>query len=278
MFSGATFFAKLAMLGSDVNGLQIAFVRFVVGLLVAIVYVRRTGISLRPKKLRYVALRAITNTIAVMFLFAGIQFTTVTNANMLNMTYPVFVFMVAPFVTGERTRLLNYLFLAITAAGIYMVVCPDFSSVNPGDLLALSSGVAAGFAISFLRQARKYDDSGLILFYLMAIGLPLSFVLALPGFVVPEGLSLLWVVLSASLAVAGQWSLTIGYRHIEATSGALVSASRIPLAAMLGISFLGESAGMSIIVGGVLIFAALAGVSLTGRRELSTIEGIGEDG
>ena len=54
--------------------------------------------------------------------------------------------------------------------GIYLVIFPDFSNINKGDMIGLLSGIFAAFAIITLSVAREYDSTVLIVFYLMAIG------------------------------------------------------------------------------------------------------------
>jgi drug/metabolite transporter (DMT)-like permease len=266
-FSGGSVFAKMAMTGTDVTGLQVVFFRFLIGLVVTAIYMVSKRISFRPNNIKYVSMRAVTNSAAAILLFTGIQLTTVTNANMLNMTYPVFVFVIAPFLNREENRPVHYLYLVLTIAGAFMVINPSMQGVNTGDIIALLSGIVAGFAISSLREARKYDHSMLILFYLMLLGTPVSLALAAPVFVVSPGAGVWWLILAAaSSVVAGQIFLTVGFRYVSAAAGSLVTATRIPMAAALGITFLGDPLNATIIAGGLLILVSLVGVSLSGSQ------------
>ena len=259
-FSVSTVFAKYANQRYGIPGVEIVFVRFVVGLLVATSCMVYRGQSFRPRNPRLVLLRAATNTAAVLLFFTGIQYTTVTNANTLSMTYPLFVAVMAPLLNRERSRPRVYLFLVVTMVGAYLVISPEFRGVNLGDLSALLSGLVAGVAISSLREARKYDDTALILFYLMALGTPLCLVLMLPFFVLPSAGACGLMLLSAVCAVGGQFSLTAGYRHIDAARGAIVTAMRIPVAAVLGITLFADPLDARMALGAVLILGSLIGL------------------
>ncbi|MFP4067429.1 MAG: DMT family transporter [Spirochaetota bacterium] len=265
LFAGTTVFVKLAAELGDVSGRTAAFVRFLFGLLVVAVYFGVQRRSLLPRKPRWVVLRVTANTLAVVLFFSGIELTTVTSANMLNMTYPVFVFAVAPLINREPTPRVYYLFLTLTLAGIWLVLFPaegaGFSEINAGDLLALGSAGAAAVAISALREARKHDDSPLILFYLFLFGTMASFFVMLPGFRIPPAGAAGALLGVGFCAFAGQLTLTVGYRYISAAGGSIVSAARIVFAAVLGTLVFADPLGWKTILGGTLIVMSLLGVS-----------------
>lgn len=271
-FAASTVFAKLINNQSSIPGIEITFFRFSTGFFLVLTWMLLRKESFRPVRFRYVFLRGLFNTVAVIFFFMGIERTTVTNANMLNMTYPVFVFMMAPFLNGERNTPANYLYLALTMAGVYLIVVPDFKAVNPGDIFALLSGITAGGAISTLREARKYDSSSVILLYLMGMGTLINLFIVLPVFIMPGDLMAFYMVLHVACALLGQLTLTVGYRHVEASTGSLVSSSRILFAGMMGVIFFADPLTEKVLAGGALIVLSLTGVSgilnrFFGRRE-----------
>jgi len=263
-FAVSTVFAKLVTTGSDVPAPVITLFRFGVGFVAVSIYILIKRKPLKPVKARYVLLRVIFNTGAVIFFFLGIQYSTVSKANMLNMTYPFFVFLIAPFINSEKHPASYYLYLLLTMAGIYFIFSPGAEvthSANIGDVYALISGVFAGFAIAYLREARKYDASYLIIFYLMFLGGILNLFISLPVFVMPEGMILVYTILSAACAVTGQFFITVGYRYINAAAGSLVSATRILFAILLGVSIFSDPLTLNIVAGGALIIISICGVS-----------------
>ncbi len=262
-FAASSVFVKLITVASPIPAQEITFFRFLIGLVLLLIYLaaRRRSLPLRPVRLKYVLLRAFFTIGAASLFYLGIQHTTITNANMLNMTYPLFVFLLAPYINRERNRLHLYVFLLIAFIGMYLIVVPEFGIIRTGDFLALGSGLLAGFAITFLREARKYDHTFLIIFYAMAIGTVLSGLVALPSFILPETGMLLYLLLCAVTALLGQIFLTWGYRYIGAAPGALVSASRILFGAALGVVLFADPLTVKIVCGGLLIMTALAGIS-----------------
>lgn len=263
----ATVLAKHASLAESIPGIQMSFVRFASGFIVAGLVLLRTTHRFKPQSPRWVFLRAASNTLAVLLFFAALDTTTVTNANLLNMTYPAFVLLFAPWINREATRPLHYFLLVLALAGSALVLRPDLGGLTPGDLLGLTSGLVAGFAIPCLREARKHDSVWTIVFWLFGVGMLVNGIFLVPVFVMPRSLP---VILSLAgggiLGVLGQVMLTTGYRHISAAGGAIVSSSRILLAAILGIALFAESLTLSLVAGGLLILAALVGAAWPGKR------------
>jgi len=266
-FASATVFAKFVTNGSDIPAIEITFFRVIMGVMLATMYMLKTKTSFRPKKTGLVVARALLSFSALVTFFYAVEHSSVTNANMLNMTYPVFIFLVAPLFRLERIHKLSFLFLLLAMAGIYFVVFPDFSNINVGDLIGLLSGIFAAFAIITLSVAREHDSTVLIVFYLMAIGTVLNAIMMAPVFLLPALSELPYLVASGLIGVAGQVLLTMGYKNVSAKAGSMVSSSRIVFAATLGFFFFSEALSFRIIGGGIMIIAAIVGISMLQRMK-----------
>jgi drug/metabolite transporter (DMT)-like permease len=261
-FSSATVFAKFMTQISTVSTLETTFFRFLFGVILAFFYLKKRKITFNPKKLNLVIWRGILNSASVIFFFLAVQYTTITNANMLNMTYPAFILLVAPFINKEKTSPVFIIFLILTMIGVFLVINPDFEKINIGDIFGLMSGIIAAFGISTLREASKYDNTFSILFYLMGIGTILNLIIIIPVFQIPTGLTAVYVFISAILGVIGQVFLTAGYKYISAKSGSLVSTSRIIFAMIFGVFLFSDPLSLRIIIGGVLIMISIISVTL----------------
>lgn len=261
-FAIATVFAKYATTNTNIPALEATFLRFFLGFIVTSAYVFKSGISLKPNNTKLVIARAVLNTGAVVFFFLSVKYTTITNANMLNMTYPVFIFLFAPLLIKEKITKKQLAFLVLTMIGIGLIVHPDFHTTNIGDFYGLLSGIIGALAIITLRKARECDSTTIIIFYLMAIGMVLNGIMLIPVFVMPTNMQLLQLSISGLLGFAGQSFLTAGYKYMKAGEGSLVSASRIVFAFFLGSLLFAESITLGLIFGALLIVISLLGISL----------------
>lgn len=259
-FALSAVFAKYVHLTESIPASEVTFFRFFIGFILTSVYmgVYRRGPA--AKKFRFVFLRAVTNTFAILLFYAGIALTTVSKANLLNMTFPVFVVLFAPLINRESPERGLFVKLAIASLGMYLVISPDFHTVNTGDLLSLASGVLAGISINFLREAGKTDSSIIILFHLMAIGLAINTVIVIPVFQIPGVRAGVFLCLSGLTGYFGQIFSTLGYSLIEASKGSLLSISRILFSIVLGVAFFDDPITIKIIFGALLVMASLTGL------------------
>lgn len=267
-FTISTIFSKLLTNTSGVSALEITFGRFFLGLIVISITVHKNSISLAPNKVSLLIWRGVLNTIAVILFFLASQYTTITNTHMLNMTYPFFIFLFSPlFFRSEKISFRMYLVLISALLGIWLVINPQWSSVNKGDLYGLLSGIVAAFAIITLNMARKNDSTAVILFYLMSIGTVINGLAMLPVFVWPEGGQWLLLGASAAMGVLGQVCITYGYKYISARAGGLVSTSRILYAVVLGMLIFSEDLTLRIASGGLLILLSIVAVTWLQKPE-----------
>jgi drug/metabolite transporter (DMT)-like permease len=263
-FAAATVFAKFANNISDIPAVEITFFRFFIGVFVAGFFLKQLGNSFIPVKKTFVIWRSILNLIAVILFFTSVKYTTITNANMLNMTYPIFIFLFAPIFGTDKISPVQVLYLAVSTFGIYLVIQPNFSHLLIGDLIGLLSGIVGAASMLSLRRARETDSTFLILFYLMGIGTVLNGLMLIPVFITPTWQQFGFIIVSAILGVAGQAFVTYGYKYIESAKGGIISSSRILFAMLMGIMIFDEMFNLKLIIGAGLILWAI--LSLTWRE------------
>lgn len=272
----SSYFGKVVTNTTEMTAIVTSFSRFVLGTIIMLGYILSNKKSFRPTKMRLVFARSILNCIALMLFSWALQYTTITNVNMLHMTYPVFVILLVPFITKERNKKNNCVYLAATMMGSYLVSNPSFASINIGDVIALSSAVVAAAAVIFLKEASRYNEGYLIVFYVMLIGTFFNLPFAYRDLIAFDLQGLTPVMLSALLGFLGQVFLTWGYRYVDSATGSMLSTSRIALAAVIGYTFLSEPLNLRIIIGIVLITASLVGISgffdLKRKKDLLTEE------
>ncbi|HRS62867.1 MAG TPA: DMT family transporter [Spirochaetota bacterium] len=264
LFAFSTVFVKYITNDTGISGIELSFFRFLTGFIITSTYIAGTRDNLHINKAFNVYMRGVFNTASVIFFFLGVEYSTISKTNLLNMTYPAFVFIFSPLITKEKIQKNLLIYLITVLFGIYLVVFPQndgFSSISIGDIFGLLSGITAGFGISFLREARKSNRVNQILFYMFAIGTISSGILIINSFELPEGIYIAHVAIVALLSYLGQLLLTAGYKCVTAPTGSLISSSRIVFAMVLGVIFFSEPLSPRIIAGALMIMISLAGVS-----------------
>ena len=253
LFSINILLVKIIRTGTDIPVVEITFARFFIGFIIVAVYIKAGNLTFRPVNKRVLYLRGILNAAAVLILFFAVEYTTITNANVLNMTYPIFVALFSHALIKERFHPSLIIPLLLAAVGVWMVIQPDFSMIKAGDIIGLISGLVSALAIIYLRVLRKTDETNVILFYLFAVGSVMLLVPTVPLFVMP-GLYESGLLFACSLTgVAAQYFLTHGYKFISAVGGSIVSASRVYIASILGVFFFEDPVNAVLFAGTLLI-------------------------
>lgn len=265
----ASVLVKFASNAQDVPALLSTLSRFLIGGVYMFLFMKLKHISFHPNRKKFIALRAISNTAGVILLYVSLQFTTVTNTNMLSSAAPIFVFMILPFLKMEKVTVRYFLYLALAALGVYLVMNPNFQSINLGDLLALVSAAFSAVAIVSLREGSKYDSAEIIIFYLMVVGAVVNTLLILPSIIngtfrMPTGLPLLCTLGAGVMGFLNQIAITNGYRYISASAGSIIGNSVILFSVFFGWIFFDEVLTIPIFLGGSLILISILGVTVNG--------------
>jgi drug/metabolite transporter (DMT)-like permease len=233
------------------------FARFLMGFVVvsATMAARRTPLNIvRPHLL---VGRAVTNCVAVFCFYKAISFTTVAEANILNMTYPVFVTVFSWSFLKSQRDIASTVTLVVALAGVWLVLAPGKIGFSVGNVWGLASGVFAAAAVIYLNVSRQYHDTHTILFFLFGLGSLAIFLFYRDQIFVPGREELYFLLLCAGSGVVGQYLLTLGFRYVTAVEGSIISSTRILLAAVLG-PFLAADPPLAAAgwIGALLIFGA----------------------
>ena len=208
--------------------------RFLLGFLligVILTYQKRPP---SPKQYHLLIGRAVANCVAVYCFYMAVKTTSVSHANILNMTYPVFVAMITWFCLHEQRDLGTIITLLMAFSGIVLILHPGNMSFNMYHFWGIGSGISAAFAIVYLNLSRKVHDSETVLFYMFGLGSLFIYIGFHQRMVIQSTADILYLLLCGAFGIAGQYFITLGFRHITAVEGSIISSTRILIAAIAG--------------------------------------------
>jgi drug/metabolite transporter (DMT)-like permease len=169
---------------------------------------------------------------------------------------------------GERPRGIEWLGHALSVAGLVILTRPGWSRPHPaGAVLMLAAGAAWGV---YSLRGRGGADAVAVNAASFARAVPLALGASALGSLLgaPRASSLGVLLALASGALASGLGYAVWYaalKGLTATRAALVQLSVPPLAAALGVAFLGESFSPRLLVAGALVLGGIA-VAVLGRR------------
>ena len=248
-----------------IDSAYFAFFRFLLGFMVvgAIMLVRRQKPA--PKRFHFLIGRTLGNCIAVYCFYQAVRYTSVAEANILNMTYPIFVAVLSWIFLRHQRDPVAVVMVLVAVAGVWLILQPGRMGMGVHSLWGLASGISAAFAILYLNLSRQHHDANTVLFYMFGLGSVLMAIFFHRHFFWPTGRELYYLALCGGAGIAGQFLITLGFRYVTAVEGGVISSTRILLAALLGPWLAAEPAlGPAGWIGALLIFGA--NVILTLRK------------
>jgi drug/metabolite transporter (DMT)-like permease len=256
----------------NIDAAYFVFARFLLGFIVVTTVMKVRGRRLHLINHHLLIGRTLTNCAAVYCFFKAVTVTTVAQANILNMTYPLFIAIFTwVFLKHQRDRI-TLVMVLIAFAGVWLVLSPGGFSLNPNHLWGVLSGLTAAAAIIYLNISRRYHDTHTILFYMFGLGSVVIYFMFYEHMFFPDTTEFYYLTLCAGTGIAGQYLLTLGFRYVTAVEGGIISSTRILLAALLGPVLVAEPA-LTIAgwTGALLIFSA--NVVLAARKTKSAVHG-----
>ncbi len=224
-------------------------------------------------QIRRIGSPAIIAGLSLVAAYAGgiyaIQNTSVANAMLLFATAPFMAAVLGQIVLREPVRIATWVAIAVAIGGIAIMVADKSGSVAlAGSLAALGS--AFGFAI--FTVALRWGRTGemlpaVFLSGLFAIVITLAICL---GLGLPLALSLNDSGIAMGMGVfqvgAGLILYTLGSRSLPAAELALLSLAEVLLGPLWVWLFLGETASVYTLIGGLVLLVAIAGNAVSGKR------------
>lgn len=210
------------------------FSRFLLGFMVVSITMRVRRARVKIRSWHLLIGRAVTNCVSVFCFYKAVSLTTVAEANILNMTYPLFVAMFSWVFLKAQRDLQATLALAVAFIGIWLILSPGTIGFNRGNLWGLASGIWGAAAIVYLNVSRRHHDTFTILLFLFGLGSAGIFAIYHEKIFLPGAIELLFLVACAGSGVIGQYLLTLGFRYVTAVEGSVISSTRILIAALLG--------------------------------------------
>jgi drug/metabolite transporter (DMT)-like permease len=264
LVGSALLFALMALLAKKATarlpGPEVAFVRFAIGCLCCGLVATR--VRFRANNKRGLLMRGVLGGTAVLGYFLAIEHLPVGVATLLNYTAPVFTALWAAALLDERLDLGTLGALAVTSAGVVLVVKATGGDLNVGigfwQVVGLLSAVLSGGAVATIREVRRTDGSWEIFFSFCLAGALITAVPTARSWVTPVAREWGLLVAVGVISVVAQILMTYALRYATATVAGVI-AQLTPVAALVaGALWLGERLPALAVMG---TFTALAGVS-----------------
>lgn len=240
LLSAFFFYFATAVVRQSVETVKISsflfiFYRTGIGLiLVSLIFIAKRRIPRIKEDYLFLSLRVFGNLIAVLCFFKATLLGSAAKANILNLTYPLFIVLFLLLFSKGKKDYRLYLVSVTSFFGILLVTGERGNFFDLATLWGLISGATAAVAVIALARTRKYNDTETVLFY-MFLGAFISLIFLSPETrSLPTNAQLYYLLTSACYGAVGQFLFTYGFRFVSAEEGGILSSTRILIAAFLG--------------------------------------------
>jgi drug/metabolite transporter (DMT)-like permease len=212
---------------------------------------------------RWLALTVLMFTLMSLTFVTATTLTSAANAIILQYTAPAWVFLLSPWLVGERSHPRQWLALSAAMIGVAVIFFDQYQGQRTGLAIALASGFVFGFQSVLFRKVRAVHPLALAWFTCLGSG-----VLLAPGLfrIMPEvwtARSILLLILMGVVQFGGPYVLyAAGMKHVTAQQAILIIMLE-PVLNPLWPWLLGiETPARSTLLGGAIILSAVAYLSI----------------
>ena len=267
----ATFFFSLMNVCikkvSHIPAMETTFFRCLVSMTVCFAIIAQKKLDWKGSNRAMLIARGVAGTTAVYTFFLTLQHMPLAPAVTIQYTSPIFTTLIAVFVLKEQVRWLQFVFFAISFAGIILI--KGFNgNISLGYLaLGIFSAFCSGIAYNLVRSLKEKEHPIVIVLHFQLVGTIIGFIGCFFDWQMPHGMDWIYLLLTGLLTQLGQTHLTKSLQSERIAITSSLNYLGILYALIFGVFFFGESYTASIITGIVLVVVGVLLNVIFGQKE-----------
>jgi len=240
----------------SMGSFEILFLRSLVSFVMVLAVLPRFGIAaLRTARIGLHTVRNVlhfSGQLAWVYAIGALPLATVFA---IEFTMPVWTAVLAALLLGERLTRARSVMLALGLVGVLIILRPGFAFIHPAAVVMLGGAFCYAATMVSTKRLSATDSPLVVLFYMSVIQMPLGLLPALPDWVAPTLADLPWIVAVGGAGFAAHYCMTRAFVLADASVVVPIDFLRLPLIAVVGALFYGESIEAATILGAAVIFA-----------------------
>lgn len=243
-------------LAASFSTFQILFFRSVIGVVVIGALVWLTGWQqIKTKRVGSHIGRNIAHFAGQYGWFLGLALISLAEVVAIEFTTPIWTAILAALFLKEKITLPRLVALIFGIIGLLLILRPGAGVMSFASLVVLAG--AAGYACSYIftKSLSATETPLCILFYMALMQLPLGFFPALTNFHWPQGShEWFWVMVVGISSLTAHYCMTRAFKLADAGVVVPLDFLRLPLIAVVGFLFYGESLDIWVLFGALIMF------------------------
>ncbi|SLN60220.1 DMT family transporter [Oceanibacterium hippocampi] len=262
----AGFMAIVRYLGSDMNPVQAAFLRYFFGLILMLpILLRLRIVDIVGSSIRWHIMRGMAHGTGVMLWFYAMARVPLAEVTALGFTSPVFVTIGAALFLGERIRIYRIGAIVLGLVGVLIILRPGVAAIEPGAAVMLIAAPLFAMSDLIAKRLTRTDPALVIVAFLsvsvtVMIGPVAYFIWRTPTIA-----ELIWLFLTAALATGAHLAMAQAFKVADLGVTQPVRFLQLVWAALIGYVAFGEAPDAFTWIGSAVIVTS-AGVIM--HREM----------
>lgn len=252
--------ATVKFIGSEISTFEKLFFRNLVGVVMLLFTMRTKNINIWGSSNRsrlFMVFRCVTGLAGAVLYFYCINKLYLADSALLNKLSPFFVTIFATLFLKEKLEKRQILILFAVLFGALLVIKPKFSFEMLPALAGFLSAIFAGGAYTLVRYLRTMEEPSTLVLWFSAFSMfGMIPPMLIQGFIVPNSVQLLYLILTGVFATIGQIGLAHAYKHSLANEVSIYQYLSIIFSAIIGFIFWKEIPDILSIIGGLIIIGA----------------------
>ncbi len=242
-----------------IPAIEIILFRSVISMAISLFFLTRQKVQVWGNNRLVLVGRGVAGAIALIIYFSLLQQIPLATASTLQYLAPVFTAVLGIFLVGEKVKNIQWLFFAMSFAGILVIQGFDPRISFWHVVMGVSASLFMGLAYNFIRKLKTSEHPLVIIFYFPLIMLPISGVWTFFVWVQPQGMDWLVLVLVGITTQIAQFLMTKAYQKEELNKVSILTYIGIIYSLAFGFFIFDETynlytyGGMALVLSGVVL-------------------------
>jgi drug/metabolite transporter (DMT)-like permease len=252
------FIVIVRLVGTSLNPVQAAFMRYAMSLVIVLPMLYRQGTVIFHTRhpLRHAA-RGAVHGLGVLLWFYAITSMPIAEATALSYISPLFVLIGATLFLGERLRGWTVFAVASGFVGVLIIVRPGFMTISPGAIAILCSAPLFAASQLLVKSLVREDSSITTVIYLSLFATLTMLVPAIAVWEAPGMVDIGLMAVAALFATLSHILMAQGFKLVDVSVVQPVEFLRLVWAALFGFFLFNETPTMWVWIGSLVVVASV---------------------
>lgn len=242
-----------------IPAIEIILFRAIISLGISVYFLKRQKVNIWGNNKPILIARGLSGATALILYFGLLQQIPLATASTLQYLAPIFTAVIGIFLVGEKVKHLQWLFFALSFAGILVIQGFDPRISSTHLIIGISASVFMGLAYNFIRKLKTNEHPLVIIFYFPLVVLPVAAIWSSFVWVQPVGTDWIYLLLVGVTTQIAQFFMTKAYQKEELSKVSILSYISIIYSLLFGYLLFDETfnlytyAGMALVLMGVIL-------------------------